>query len=58
MNLNHGGSEFDREGGTDIIHLKVVLQAFPRTHVIRGHGEPIVQALIRQIRRRPDIFSP
>ena len=54
--LESWGVEFDREGD-GYYTFKSCFASIPRTHVIRGHGEPIVQALIRQIRRRPDIQS-
>lgn len=52
--LEKWGVVFEREGG-DYYIFRSCFANTPRTHVVRGHGEPIVNAMIRQIAQRPYI---
>lgn len=52
--LEQWGVKFEREGDRYYI-FKSCFASSPRTHVIRGHGEPILKAMIEQIHRRPNI---
>lgn len=52
--LEEWGVEFEREGDGYYI-FKSCFASAPRTHVIRGHGEPIVHAMRSQIAKRPQI---
>lgn len=52
--LESWGVHFEQENG-DYYIFKSCFSRSPRTHVIRGHGEPILKAMIEQIRLRPDI---
>lgn len=52
--LEGWGVRFEHENG-DYYIFKSCFSRSPRTHVIRGHGEPILKAMIEQIRQRPNI---
>ena len=52
--LEKWGVVFEKEGGGYYI-FKSCFATSPRTHVIRGHGEPIVKAMSSQIRLRSNI---
>ena len=52
--LEKWGVKFEKEGSGYYI-FKSCFSSSPRTHVIRGHGEPIVNAMKRQIARRASI---
>lgn len=56
--LKQWGVAFEQENGKDYV-FKSCFSRSPRTHVIRGHGEPIVRAMLRQIslRRQVRILS-
>lgn len=52
--LEKWGVVFEKEGDGYYI-FKSCFATSPRTHVIRGHGEPIVKAMSGQIQLRPNI---
>ncbi len=52
--LEAWGVKFEMEQDGYYI-FKSCFSSRPRTHVIKGHGEPIIRALDEQIRRRPNI---
>ena len=52
--LEKWGVHYERENG-DYYIFKSCFSNYPRTHVIRGHGEPIVSAMLKQIQMRPQI---
>lgn len=52
--LENWGVEFEREGDGYYIFQSCFSRS-PRTHVIKGHGEPIVRAMAAQIAKRPAI---
>ena len=52
--LEKWGLEFEKEGGGYYIFQSCFSSA-ARTHVIRGHGEPIVAVMKKQIAMRPSI---
>lgn len=52
--LEKWGVAFDMEGDDYYIFQSCFASA-PRTHVIRGHGDPIVHAMMQQIALRPNI---
>lgn len=54
--LEQWGVKFDRENDGYYI-FKSCFATSPRTHVIRGHGEPIMAAMRRQIALRPGIAN-
>lgn len=52
--LEKWGVRFEQENGSYYI-FKSCFSSSPRTHVIRGHGEPILKAIIGQIKQRSNI---
>lgn len=52
--LEEWGVAFEQEGNGYYI-FKSCFSNQPRTHVIRGHGEPIIHAMMGQIAARPQI---
>jgi fumarate reductase (CoM/CoB) subunit A len=52
--LEDWGVPFERENGGYYIFQSCFSRS-PRTHVIPGHGEPIVTAMAKQIAKRPQI---
>lgn len=52
--LKQWGVNFEQEGTKDYV-FKSCFSSWPRTHVIRGHGEPIVRAMTRQLALRPQV---
>lgn len=52
--LEKWGVEFEKEDG-DYYVFQSCFSRSPRTHVIKGHGEPIVRAMARQIAGRAAI---
>ena len=54
--LEAWGVDFEKEGDGYYI-FKSCFASTPRTHVIRGHGEPIVHAMLRQMNLRPSIST-
>ncbi len=52
--LEKWGVEFEQENGGYYI-FQSCFSRWPRTHVIKGHGEPIVSAMARQMALRPTI---
>lgn len=52
--LESWGVRFEMEQNGYYI-FKSCFSNSPRTHVIRGHGEPIIHAMEKQIRNRPNI---
>jgi L-aspartate oxidase len=49
--LEDWGVRFERDGDNYLEFLSCFASR-PRTHVIKGHGEPIIQALIPQLKKR------
>lgn len=52
--LERWGVKFETEDGGYYI-FKSCFSNYPRTHVIKGHGEPILRAMDEQIRQRSNI---
>ena len=52
--LRRWGVPYEMDGD-HYLAFKSCFSRRPRTHVIKGHGEPILAALERQIARRPEI---
>ena len=52
--LEGWGVRYEKENGAEYV-FKSCFSSHPRTHVVRGHGEPIISAIVKQIRRRPQI---
>lgn len=50
--LEEWGLDIRRENG-DYLIFQGCFSSLPRTHVIHGHGEPIMRALVPQVRNRP-----
>lgn len=49
--LEEWGVTFERDGDR-YLEFTSCFSTRPRTHVIKGHGEPIIDALVREIRKR------
>ncbi len=48
------GVKFERDSGTGkFIEVKGCFASLPRMHILKSHGEPIVKALIGQIKKYP-----
>jgi fumarate reductase (CoM/CoB) subunit A len=52
--LEKWGVRFEKDGDKYLV-MKGCFSTRPRGHIIKGHGEPIMSALISQIRLRPNI---
>lgn len=52
--LEEWGVTFEQEGNGYYV-FKSCFSNTPRTHVIKGHGKPIIQAMMKQISIRPQI---
>ncbi|GHV34198.1 fumarate reductase subunit A [Synergistales bacterium] len=52
--LEAWGVPFEYDGG-GYLEFKSCFSSRPRTHVIKGHGEPILEALHRKIKERKEI---
>ena len=52
-NWKNGGVEFEHVE-EDYYIFKSCFSDSPRTHVIKGHGEPIIKALMKQIELRKE----
>jgi len=50
--LESWGVNFERTSAGRYLSVQSCFSSRPRTHIIRGHGEPIIKALLEQIRRR------
>lgn len=50
--LESWGVAYERTGGGKYLSVQSCFSSRPRTHIIRGHGEPIVHALKDQIAKR------
>lgn len=49
--LSNWGVVFERDGDRYLV-FQSCFSTRPRTHVIKGHGEPIIKALLKEIRKR------
>jgi fumarate reductase (CoM/CoB) subunit A len=49
--LEGWGVPFERDG-QKYLEFRCCFATRPRTHVIKGHGEPIIRALVRELERR------
>ncbi len=52
--LEEWGLSFERENGRYLV-MKGCFSTKPRGHIIKGHGEPVMNVLLRQIGRRSSI---
>jgi len=54
--LEKWGVRFEKDGDKYLV-MKGCFSTRPRGHIIKGHGEPIMNALMTQIRSRPNITA-
>ena len=52
--LEEWGVRYEQKNN-DYYVFKSCFSRHPRTHVIRGHGEPIIKAMLTRIRNRPNL---